>query len=357
MSHIYLTGDVIESQDMSGLVESSEPDWRMLAITKFQRCGMRVVNPISGVSGAWASDDGLERRVRRALDLIDQCDAVLANLKTPGYGTPMEIFYAHRRGKTVAVVGHSPYSPWVLSHSKARFEDIERAVDFIIEELPRPDVLAWCLQFESQLAEHYEQLPPAGELDYQFFGGDLPVLLLSAHATAYFQEGQFQEPETFTGCLAASISRFCHSHALISCYCSVADPIMHIQSPLMRSLSEFVKAGQVGLIILLSGATWYESPGLAVECCGPKGGVQEDLASRLRLSLSALEPVGVGFDDARLRPFLDYVSEVLNVPVLVVRTHRRYRMPRLQPEPFQQLLQLLGEFVRSTGVQLLRSRS
>jgi hypothetical protein len=353
MSHIYLTGDVVESNDLSGLVDRPEPDWRTIALSKLQRYGVRVVNPIVG---AWATDDEQERRVRRALDLIDQSDAVLANLRAPGYGTPMEIFYAHRRGKTVAVIGQSPYSPWVLSHSNARFEDIEHALDFIIELLPRPDIISWCLQFESQLSDRYEQLPPSGELDYQFLGGDLPVVVLAPHATAYFKEGEFQEPEAFTGCMAGALHRNWGCHALLSNYCSVADPILHLQSPMMRGLSEIAKSGQVGLIVVLSGAPWHESPGLAVEAAGPQGGSQEDFGSRLRLRLAALEPVGCSFGDPHMSPLLKFTSEVLNVPTLVVRTHRRYRMPRLQPEPFHQVLDLLGSFISEAGVDLLRNR-
>jgi hypothetical protein len=355
MSHIYLTGDVVESSDLSGLVtDSSQLDWRSLAMTKLQSCGMRVVNPI--VLGAWATDEGLERRVRRALDLIDQSDAVLANLRSPGHGTPMEIFYAHRRGKTVAVVGHSPFSPWVLSHSNARFEDIDKALDFIIEELPRPDLVNWCLQFEGQLAEHYEQLPPEGELDYQFLGGEFPVLVMAPHATAFFKDGEFQAPEMFTGCMAASLNRLWRCHALMSYYCSVADPIWHRQSPMLRGLTEVVKAGQVGLILVLSGAPWHESPGLSVEAAGPVGGIQEDFAARLRLRLAPLGPVGTSCGDPHMQPFLRFAAEALPVPILVLRSHRRYRMPRLQPEPFEELLDLIGEFVNETGVELLRNR-
>src|SRR5579883_2384256 len=98
MSQVYLTGDVVERTDFSGLIDNPEADWRTLALTKLQRYGMSVVNPIVG---AWASDEALERRISRSLDLIDQCDAVLANLNTRSYGTPMEIFYAHRQGKMV----------------------------------------------------------------------------------------------------------------------------------------------------------------------------------------------------------------------------------------------------------------
>jgi nucleoside 2-deoxyribosyltransferase len=353
MSHIYLTGDVVESSDLSGLVDNPELDWRTSAMTKLQRYGMQVVNPILG---AWDSDDGLERRVRRALDLIDQADAVLANLRAPGYGTPMEIFYAHRRGKTVAVVGQSPFSPWVLSHSNARFDNMERAVDFIIEALPRPDLVNWCLQFEGQLAEHYEQLPMNGEPDYQFLGGDLPVLVMAPHATAYFDEGEFQEPEMFTGCMTASLHRNWRSHALLSYYCSVANPVAHVQTPMMRGLGEIAKAGQVGMIIVLSGAPRHESPGLAVEAAGPLGSAYEDYASRLRLKLSALEPVAATQGDAHMSPLMQFAAQTLNLPIMVLRTHRRYRMPRLQPEPFEQMLDLIGEFINEVGVELLRNR-
>lgn len=354
MSSIYLTGDVIESTDLSGLFDSPEPDWRSIAMSKLQRCGMKIVNPIVG---AWASDDGLERRVRRALDLIDQCDALLANLKMPSYGTPMEIFYAHRRGKMVTVVGQSPFSPWVLSHSQARFGDIQTALDFIIEEFPRPDLVNWCLQYEGQLAEHYEQFPAAGELDYQLLGGDLPILVMAPHATAFFQEGQFQEPDIFTGCMSAALNRESRCHSLVSNFCAVADPIWHLQTPMMRALADVVRAGQIGLVLVLLGAPWHESPGLVIEAAGPDGGAQEDYASRLRLRLSSLEPVGTSFGDPQSQTLATFASEVLQVPLLILRTHRRYRMPRLQPEPFEQLINKISQFINETGTELLRNRS
>lgn len=116
MSSIYITHEVVE---MSELVPMApQPDWRTLAISKLQRYGLRIVNPIEWAMPNSVEIDSVEKRVRRALDLIDQCDAVLANLHRSNYGTAMEIFYAHRRGKMVTVVGQSPYSP-MGSHSFA----------------------------------------------------------------------------------------------------------------------------------------------------------------------------------------------------------------------------------------------
>ena len=53
---------------------------------------------------------------------------------------------------------------------------------------------------------------------------------------------------------------------------------------------------------------------------------------------------------------LSIASEVLKVPVLLLRTHRRYRMPRLQSDPFEQVLNSIGEFISEVGLELQRNR-
>ena len=104
-------------------------------------------------------EKNIDERVQRSLDLIDQCDGLLANLNRPNYGTAMEIFYAYRHHKMVTVVGQSPFSPWVLSHSQARFADIDHALEYIIGEQSQSEPLLWALQYEALLAERYEELP------------------------------------------------------------------------------------------------------------------------------------------------------------------------------------------------------
>src|SRR5438094_927080 len=111
LSSIYLSGGATEGADLA--VQMPQPDWRSFALTKLQRYGLRVVNPLEL---AWSAIDrpdvieiaeGLELKVRRALDLIDQADVLLANLNKSSYATAMEMFYAHRRGKMVTIIGQS----------------------------------------------------------------------------------------------------------------------------------------------------------------------------------------------------------------------------------------------------------
>lgn len=173
LSSIYLTGSSLENyfNPYAEAAYAHQADWRSFALTKLQRYGLKVVNPLEI---AWSRPDlpdealsavdleeNIDHRVQRSLELIDQCDALLANLGQSSYGTAMEIFYAYRRRKMVTVVGHSPFSPWVLSHSQARFGDVEHALDYIIGEQPHSQPVQWALQYEALLAERYEELPRA----------------------------------------------------------------------------------------------------------------------------------------------------------------------------------------------------
>jgi hypothetical protein len=358
LSSIYLTGDQVDAQELSGHMQA--PDWRSFAVTRLQQHGLKVINPLELAYSLGERDETelaeeVEQRVRRALELIDQADAVLANLKRSSYATAMEMFYAYRRGKIVTVVGQSPFSPWVLSHSQARFGEVDDAIQFIIGEQPYSPV-TWALQYEALLSERYEQLPRAGEPDYKFIGGELPVLVLAPHATAYFRDGEFIEADSFTGSMAALLNRMSGCHAMLSYYCCVADPCWYLNTPMRRAFVDIVKAGQIGVVVMLLGSSWLEAPGLQLSSYGPSTTVCDEYVSRLKLKLGALEPVATDHgSDYPPMPLVRFAAEELGVPVITVKLHKRYRMPRLQLELFMQTVNLLNEFIFETGTELAKS--
>jgi len=356
LSSIYLTGGTVDTQDIA--VQGLDADWRSLAMTKLHRCGLRVINPLEF---AWGKEneptieyeEGLNVRVRHSLELIDQCDALLANLNRPSYGTAMEIFYAFRRGKMVTVVGQSPFSPWVLSHSQARFGDIDHALDYIIEEQPQSLPLDWAIQYETLLAERYEELPQAGEPDYKFIGGELPILVVAPHATAYWKEGEFQEADAYTGSMAALLSKLSGCHTLLTNYCCVADPCSYLETPFCRAFIDIARAGQIALILFLLGASWHESPGLQMQLHGNA----DDYANRLKLRLMALENVLTDKSDNGVGNLPYFAAHELGINTIVLKMHKRYRMPRLQPEPYTLLNEALADFILEAGQELLRGKN
>jgi hypothetical protein len=362
MSSVYLTGDSLQAQDLLELQSlQTAPDWRAFAMTKLRRYGLKIVNPLeftwSGNPGEDVRELGesSDLRVRRALDLIDQSDVLLANLNRSSYGTAMELFYAHQRGKMVTVVGQSPFNPWVISHSRARFEDINEAIEYIVGEKPQVLPLNWALQYEALLAERYEQFPPAGEPDYRFLGGQKPVMVIAPHATAFWREGEFHEPDAYTGSMAALLHRITDCHALFSNYCCVADPCWYLETPMRRAFGDIVKSGQIGMVVFLLGSSWHEAPGIQLSCYGPSAHQCEDYATRLKNILAPIEPVLEDNGDYQVAPLIRFCAEELAVPTIVLKLHKRYRMPRLQMKSFAQLANRLREFLDETGTDLQRS--
>lgn len=352
MSSIYLTGSHVDPNVLAAQMPELELDWRALACTKLQQHGLQVVNPLELTWSSRSLEDAHERRIRRALELIDQSDALLANLHTPSWGTAMEIFYGHRRGKVVTVVGNSPFSPWVVSHSQARFVDLEQALEYLIGESLQFEPLRWSLQYEAQLAQHYEEFPLDGEPDYHFLGGDIPVLVIAPHATGYFREGEFQEPDMFTGALASLLNRVSACHSMISQYCLAADPCIYLQTPMKRALVDIVRAGEIGLILMLLGSSGNETPGIKVSDNGPENSISEEFACFARLSLACLEPVAE--EVGKPLPLASFCADELGIPTITLKLHRRYRMPKLQPEPFVKTADLLNELIQKAGCELLR---
>jgi hypothetical protein len=364
LASVYLTGETINDKDGIALARGHQlsVDWRSFAFSRHESYGFKVVNPLSlSYMSPTAGRDSREIavgesndiRVRRALDLIDQSDALLANLEESNVGVAMEIFYAHRRGKMVTVVGPSPFSPWVLSHSQARFHDIDKAIEYIAEEQPRTAPANWAIQYEAQLSERYEQLPPHGEPDYKFMGGEFPVLVLSPHATAYWHEGEFMEPDSFTGSLSSVINKSSDCHAMISNFCAVADPCWYLETPFRRAITDIVKTGKIGMVMIVLGSNNREAAGIQMAYHGTQSSVCNSYYHMLKNKLAAFEPVQETELDLPVRPLATFLSDELQTPTVVLRLSKRYRMPRLQPELFSKMADTLSAFARSVGEDLL----
>jgi hypothetical protein len=198
-------------------------------------------------------------------------------------------------------------------------------------------------------------MPRAAEADYKFIGGELPVLILAPHATAYWRDGEFLEADSFTGSMAALLNRTAACHSMLSSYCCVADPVCYLNTPMRQALADIVKQGQIGVVIMLLGSSWHEAPGLQLSCHGPSAQQNDEYVARLKLKLAALEPVATDTGDGSLLPLVQFAANTLNVPVITLKLHKRYRMPRLQSDSFTKVIQILNEFIFETGTELAKS--
>src|SRR6185437_3645265 len=105
---------------------------------------------------------------------------------------------------------------------------------------------------------------------------------------------------------------------------------------------------------VLLGTSWKENPGLEIQFRNER--VEQDFANLLKLELLSFEQaIGNLFDDetGKLPVFL---SDELAVPTLILKTHKRYRMPRLQTVYFTLLVNALSQYLRKISMQLMRSQ-
>lgn len=351
---VYLSGKA------SNLLDPTVPitfDWKAYAASTFLKSGITIANPIElDLSGFVKGVDEPVGAVKHSLNLIDRADSLLANIIQLTESATMEMFYAHQQGKQVVVVGNEPFSPWVLFHSEARFQKLKEALDYLVSQPSSLDTITWSSQFESGLKRRSEQYPPEGEMDFEYYGGSLPVLVLAPHATNYFKDGNLFASESYTGTLAVLLHKLSKCHALITSYCMAIDPVFYLNSPYVIFLSELIKKINIKLVLVLHSAEWSNPNDLILSSWNKSSLINK--AEYLNLLISMLKVKDfkeIGYDSPDIISTQNKTINHLlfcdfNVPTLRLEVHQRYMVPKLQPSLYSSLYTALAQFLMLVGV-------
>jgi len=109
--------------------------WRGIARSYIESAGHAVRDPMDrDFRGREEECSG--EIVAGDLDDIEQSNVVLVNANRPGWGTAMEVLYAHQRGKrVVAFASHTnapTLSPWLREHTEDVYESVHSACGAIL---------------------------------------------------------------------------------------------------------------------------------------------------------------------------------------------------------------------------------
>ncbi len=353
-STVYLSGPSNTITDPSVVLTA---DWKSYAASTFIKSGITVANPLElDLTGFIKNVDESGDSVKHSLTLIDRADSILANLTQLTESATMEIFYAHRQGKQVVVVGKEPFSPWVLIHSEARFQKLKEALEYLVSQPAGFDTLSWSLQFESQLKRRAEQYPSFGEMDFEYYGGSLPVLVVAPHATSYFKDGNLYESESYTGTLAALLHKLTGCHSLISSYCMAADPVYYLRSPFVSFLGHLLKKTDVKLVLLLHGLDeWSNQSDVVLTSWNKNSLINKKEYLNLLISLLKVKDIKeIGFDigdivQNSLKTINHFTFEDMNIPSIRLEIHKRHRLPQMHPSQYLNLHTALSQFLMLVG--------
>jgi nucleoside 2-deoxyribosyltransferase len=129
---VYLAGPIQHVRDYG-------KGWRELI--KQRRSDFEWVDPMDKYNtmeeaeAEWTETDIVEDD----LAMIDDCDGLLVHWEAvPTCGTPMEMFYAARRGKVVAVqtkIADADLSPWLTYHADIVLPTFDGTIEAMEDEL------------------------------------------------------------------------------------------------------------------------------------------------------------------------------------------------------------------------------
>lgn len=354
-SSVYLSGPSNISIKDSSLMDPAFPitaDWKAYAASTFLKSGITVANPIDlDLAGFITKVEESTGVVKHSLAMIDRADSLLANLIQINESTTMEIFYAHNQGKQVVVVGNEPFSPWVMFHSEARFHKLKEALDYLVKQPTGLDTIAWSTQFETQLKRKSEQYPPAGNLDFEYYGGQVPVLVLAPHSTSYFKEGNLYQSESYTGTLAVLLHKLTHCHSLISSYCVVADPVYYLNAPYVNFVSQLIKKINFKLVLVLHGLEWANPHELVLSSWNKSSLINKTEYLNLLISMLKIKEFkDIGYDSSDIssqesKTINHLIFQDFTVPTIRLEIHKRYRLPQLQRTLYSNLYTALAQFI------------
>lgn len=118
---VYLAGAIYGTTN-------AEQEWRKIATDALSEI-YDVINPLDrDYRGVKFDVVNSTKLVKEDMLCVDNASVVLANCEKPGWGTGMEIFYAHMKGKPVLFfTSNDNPSPWLLARAR-NVETLENGI-------------------------------------------------------------------------------------------------------------------------------------------------------------------------------------------------------------------------------------
>ncbi|MDX1921328.1 MAG: hypothetical protein SFU25_11425 [Candidatus Caenarcaniphilales bacterium] len=364
---IYLSGPDIQLSEQNPF---GNVGWRSAVFHFCLKHGVQVINPLTEVKNTlntdgkiYISGDRSRKEVEQALGLIDRCDFVLSNLYSADESSWVPLIYAHNKGKHSVVWAPFPVSPWLASYTRASFEKLEHALEYILTQADdmQKSVVDWSIQYEASLKDRSERFPVDGEADFQFFPGNtnFPFLFVAPHATSYWHLGSFVEAESFTGAMTAAVSRLTGAHAIVNSYCSAEDSLYTIgktgrsasakssTNPLISFINKVVQVHKINCLIIVRSCPWENERGLQVHKYLPNDSENSVVQSFLQLLSKKAEArhIKTSLESTQIDNELNNLALALNLPVLEMKIHKSLLLPQLQRAQYHNFLAMLEEAV------------
>lgn len=212
------------------------------------------------------------------------------------------------------------------------------------------DIEAFALNFEKVQSKRYRLFPDSGIKPFVHLEGNIPILLISTHATAHMRKGKLKSQELYTAAINAALNSTTGAHSIYTVYASEQDSNYCEQTDLKNLIADLIKRYKIRFVLDLHGTGSYRKfdiyPGIGKTgefLCGHSF-IIERLEQILKYNNLSTGDTDV-FPAYRQHTVSRFVYSKLTTPAVQIEINKKLRDPENDPVLFLKLIESLGEYI------------
>ncbi len=223
------------------------------------------------------------------------------------------------------------------------------------------DLLTRLIELESEVK--YRTPPGAGERDFRYTQGKIPVLISAPHGAAHFRDGRTKEEDEYTAGLSRLIGEQTGAHVLYTYRQSDVDSNWYPNTLYKQTLKTVIERSGINFVIDLHGCAASRDFGIGLGTmhgysCPKHSHIILKVFSQngyheggLRFSRVDVDQTFSGSGGQRQETITSYVSQILHIPAVQIELNAFLRVVRRLPEasvrdPFEGDLQHILQTIK-----------
>lgn len=212
------------------------------------------------------------------------------------------------------------------------------------------DIEAFSLNFEKVQSKRYRLFPDDDLKPFVHLEGNIPILLVSSHATAHMRKGKLKSQELYTAAINTVLNSTTGAHSIYTVYASEQDSNYCEQTDLKNLIADVIKKYKIRVVLDLHGTGSYRKfdiyPGIGKTdefLCGHPF-IIENLHEIMSYSNISIGSTDV-FPAYRQHTVSRFIYSKLTTPAIQIEINKKLRDPENNPVLFLKLIESLGKYI------------
>ena len=216
--------------------------------------------------------------------------------------------------------------------------------------LSHSSISEFASNFESSQSERYKKFPANSDAEFIYLKGEMPVLIVSAHATSHMRKGSMKVHEKYTAAINIILNALSGVHSLYTVYASEQDSNYYKDTKLKNCIRDTVSKQDIRFVLDIHGTGSYRKFGIY-----PGIGKNKEFLDGQEFMYTSLRDIllnhGITLGGTEVFPAYRqytvsrFVYEQLGIPAMQVEINKKYREPETNSNLFEKLIYSLREYI------------